>query len=121
MLINHSIRLSTVLAGLWKKFLFVFVSCIATFFAYRYLTDFYFVMPTAITGVLGTAIAFFLGFNNNQAYGRWWEARIIWGALVNDSRSWTRQVLNYTNPSTTVGEKALPNSLLTFIAVDPSI
>ncbi len=28
---------------------------------------------------------FFIGFNNNQAYDRWWEGRKIWGALVNDS------------------------------------
>jgi putative membrane protein len=42
---------------------------------------------------MGTAIAFFIGFNNNQAYDRWWEARIIWGGLVNDSRSWQEAIL----------------------------
>jgi putative membrane protein len=47
---------------------------------------------------LGTSIAFFVGFNNNQAYDRWWEARKIWGALVNDSRSWARSLLAFVAP-----------------------
>jgi len=55
-------------------------------------------LPPMLPTLLGTALAFFVGFNNNQAYDRWWEARIIWGALVNDSRSWARNVLEYTIP-----------------------
>lgn len=54
-------------------------------------------IPAAIPTSLGTAVAFFITFNNNQAYGRWWEARTIWGALVNDSRSWARNVLIYAD------------------------
>ena len=46
-------------------------------------------------GVLGTAISLILAFRTNQAYGRWWEARKVWGAIVNDSRSWARQVLTF--------------------------
>lgn len=38
-------------------------------------------------GALGMAIALFLGFKNNQAYDRFWEARKIWGAIVNASRT----------------------------------
>jgi len=51
-------------------------------------------MSLAVVTVLGTAISFFIGFINAQAYGRWWEARKIWGGLVNDSRSWCRMVLS---------------------------
>ncbi len=43
--------------------------------------------------IMATALAIFLGFKNNEAYGRWWEARIIWGLAVNYSRAWARQVL----------------------------
>ncbi len=52
-------------------------------------------IPVALATLMGTALAFFIGFNNNQAYDRWWEARIIWGGLVNDSRSWARSILQY--------------------------
>jgi len=37
--------------------------------------------------VIGTAVAFYVGFKNNQAYDRMWEARKIWGGIVNDSRA----------------------------------
>jgi putative membrane protein len=37
-------------------------------------------------------IALLLGFRSNQAYDRWWEARHIWGAIVNDSRTLSRQI-----------------------------
>jgi putative membrane protein len=32
-------------------------------------------------------------FRNSSAYNRWWEARTLWGALVNNSRSFARQIL----------------------------
>jgi len=38
-------------------------------------------------GFLGTAVAFLIGFRNNSAYGRWWEAHRIWSKLKYDSRS----------------------------------
>ncbi len=41
----------------------------------------------------GTAISIIVGFRNNYAYGRWWEARTLWGAIVNRSRTVARQVL----------------------------
>ena len=46
-------------------------------------------------GTMGAALSLFLAFRNNSAYGRWWEARILWGALVNHSRSFTRQALTF--------------------------
>jgi putative membrane protein len=39
----------------------------------------------------GTAIALFLGFMVNAAYARWWEARTLWGSVVNHSRNLARQ------------------------------
>jgi ion channel-forming bestrophin family protein len=48
---------------------------------------------------MGGAISVFLAFRTNSAYGRWWEARTIWGALVNDSRTFARQVLTMIESS----------------------
>jgi putative membrane protein len=53
-------------------------------------------IPLAVPAVLGTVISLLLGFRSNQAYDRWWEARQVWGAIVNDSRTLARQVLNFT-------------------------
>ena len=43
--------------------------------------------------LFGTAIALFVGFMVNAAYQRWWEARTLWGQVVNSSRSLAREAL----------------------------
>ncbi|PQV52614.1 bestrophin family protein [Paraburkholderia sp. BL21I4N1] len=48
---------------------------------------------TAPFSLIGIALAVFLGFRNNASYDRWWEARKLWGQLLNESRSLTREVL----------------------------
>jgi putative membrane protein len=53
-------------------------------------------IPIAVPTIIGTVISLLLAFRSNQAYDRWWEARTIWGAVVNDSRSLTRQILSFT-------------------------
>ncbi len=57
-----------------------------------------FEVPLSIVGILGTALAILLGFRNASAYERWWEARRIWGEIVNESRTLTRQVLTIVDP-----------------------
>lgn len=42
----------------------------------------------------GGAIGVIVGFRNNSSYARWWEARILWGQIVNNSRSFARQVVS---------------------------
>lgn len=73
-------------------------TCVATYYMHEYVVPRAIQIPATLATLLGTAIAFFVGFNNNQAYSRWWEARTIWGAIVNDSRSWARNILHYTVP-----------------------
>lgn len=49
-------------------------------------------LPWTPIALVGTAVAFLIGFQNNAAYGRIWEARKIWGGIVNNSRTWTMMV-----------------------------
>ncbi len=44
------------------------------------------IMPISIPAFLGTALSILLSFKVSQSYDRWWEARKIWGSIVNDSR-----------------------------------
>lgn len=97
MLIAQNIRLSRVLLDTWKVDIIMIISCTAVYLVREYLIAYHFEISPIIPTVLGTAIAFFIGFNNNQAYDRWWEARKIWGALVNDSRSFARSLINYVD------------------------
>ncbi len=45
--------------------------------------------------LLGTAVAFMTGFKSNAAYDRLWEARQIWGGIVNTSRTWAVMVTDF--------------------------
>lgn len=45
--------------------------------------------------LIGLALAIFLGFRNSASYERYWEARTLWGSLLNVSRSLTRQYLGW--------------------------
>ena len=52
-------------------------------------------IPWLPLSVIGVAVAFYIGFKNNQSYERLWEARKIWGAIVNSSRAWGSNVRAY--------------------------
>ena len=56
-------------------------------------------IPIAIPTLLGTTISLILGFRIAQSYDRWWEARKIWGEIVNESRTLTRQVMTFLKSS----------------------
>ena len=99
MLLKHSLSFSQIFAFTWKVDLLLLACCTLVYFLDTRLFFLQLSIPSSISAVLGTAIAFFIGFNNNQAYDRWWEARKIWGALTNDSRSWARSLWFYNTNS----------------------
>ena len=68
-------------------YLFIIVAIIPTalryFFGVKWL-----VIPWVAIALVGTATAFVVGFKNTQTYNRLWEARQIWGSIINTSRAW---------------------------------
>jgi putative membrane protein len=54
-------------------------------------------IPEIAVTVLGSALGILLGFRTSSAYGRWWEARTLWGAMVNNSRSLARQAISFSD------------------------
>jgi len=56
-------------------------------------------IPFPVVATLATALAIFLAFRNNSSYDRWWEARKIWGGVVNTSRTFARQITTFTSLS----------------------
>ncbi len=75
----------------WPALLYFLALSLAAEWAYEYTH----LKPTALPllplSVLITAMSIFLGFQINQCYERWWEARRLWGQLLNVSRSFGRQ------------------------------
>jgi len=43
--------------------------------------------------LLGVALSIYLGFRNNAAYDRWWEARKLWGQMIFDVRNLSRTAI----------------------------
>ncbi|MBT8306162.1 MAG: hypothetical protein KJN85_04435 [Maribacter sp.] len=67
---------------LW--FIFIIVLWVSV---YYFLDMDWFKIPWTPLALIGTAVAFVIGFQNNAVYGRIWEARKIWGGIVNTSRT----------------------------------
>lgn len=82
-------------------FLFIFLALIPVFL-FDVLGLKWLHVPWLPLGVLGTAVAFIVSFKNNASYDRLWEARKIWGGIVNASRSWTIMVKDFINNDHTV-------------------
>lgn len=74
-------------------FLTVLLLAIALYFFKIYVLNID--IPIAVGTFLGTAIALLLSFKLAQSYDRWWEARKIWGSIVNDSRSLVIQLISF--------------------------
>jgi putative membrane protein len=55
-------------------------------------------LPVVPLSIVGAAIGIFASFRANQAYDRWWEGRKLWGRMINSSRYWSSQVVQYTKP-----------------------
>lgn len=55
-------------------------------------------LPWVPIALVGTAVAFLVGFKNNATYNRLWEARQIYGAIVNSSRSWAIMAIDFVTP-----------------------
>ena len=52
-------------------------------------------IPLQVPTILGSLISLLLAFKTGQSYDRWWEARKIWGGIVNDSRTLVLQVRTF--------------------------
>ncbi len=82
----------------WSKKPFIF-GCIysAVICTISYFTGFSLALPWQPISVIGIAVAFYLGFKNNSSYDRTWEARKIWGSIVNNSRTFGAAVVSFVN------------------------
>lgn len=80
----------------WRMVLFSIATGSIAIFVYDYLDWKWVAIPWLPVSLVGTATAFFVGFKNNQSYDRSWEARKVWGAITNHSRSFSAAVRSFT-------------------------
>ena len=95
MLLNKGIPISFILRKIrYEIFYVLIIATIVYYFTLKYkaiIPE----MPLSIPAFLGTAISVILSFKLSQSYDRWWEARKIWGSIVNDSRSFILQLQSF--------------------------
>ncbi|QEO16343.1 bestrophin family protein [Acetobacter vaccinii] len=80
--IAHEIRFALLLMAAWD----LIVVILFQIFHQEWMEQ-----PSLPVSLIGSALALFMGFRNNSAYARWWEARTLWGAITNNCRSFGRQ------------------------------
>ncbi len=64
-------------------------------------------IPFIPVSLIGTAVAFYVGFKNNSSYSRLWDARRIWGSFVHASRAWGTYVSNHIHSGESLSPAAL--------------
>ncbi len=100
MYVKRKISPKIVLSFAWKHLVFFFIYGGIAVFIYHWLDHqgLNIAIPFLPVSTIGIAVAFYVGFKNNQSYDRFWEARKIWGGIVNYSRTWGNQVISFITP-----------------------
>ncbi|WP_235298010.1 bestrophin family protein [Portibacter marinus] len=97
MYVKRDISWKIIWSFAWKRVVFFIIYGIVVVYAYHFFEHqgVNVGIPFLPISVIGIAVAFYVGFKNNQSYDRFWEARKIWGGIVNYSRTWGNQVTSY--------------------------
>ena len=103
MIVQRTIRLKWILQieGWNILFFLVYGSAVCVLDSYFEHLAF----PVSEVSVLGIVVAILLGFRNNEAYNRYWEARTAWSDLMNASRNFVSQVMGYIQPPIEQGQE----------------
>ncbi len=73
----------------------ILYSCLVSYLCYFFPSA---ILPIGPFEYGGLIMGLILVFRVNAGYDRWWEARKLWGNIVNQSRNLTIILVNYTHP-----------------------
>lgn len=97
MYVRKNFNLASIIAFSWFHMIWLSLLAIGMATFYHFFSFEWMKIPWLPVSILGTAVAFYVGFKNNSAYDRLWEARKIWGGIVNSSRIWGSNVKAFIN------------------------
>jgi putative membrane protein len=92
MIVPRSRQITRMLHYVGTPLLLLVIYDVAVVAAYKVLRWEWVALPHIPLALYGSAIGIVVSFRNQSAYARWWEARTLWGAIINNSRSLARQV-----------------------------
>ncbi len=97
MITETGLKFSIIARVIWKRLAYLLLLSVVVVVTYDFWGQ-HVDLPNTPLAIFGTLLAILLGFRVNNAYQRWWEARMLWGKIVNDSRSTARMILSYVGP-----------------------
>lgn len=86
------------LPRIWPRVIGATTLAVLSSYAYNHLPQLHLSLTTTPFVLIGVPLGIFLGFRNNASYDRFWEARKLWGALVNMTRNLARQIATFIVP-----------------------
>lgn len=98
MIVPRGRQLFKMLAYVGKPLLVLVLYDLAVVVAYKVLHWEWVALPHIPLALFGSAIGIIVAFRNQSSYARWVDARTLWGAVINNSRSWARQVTTVMMP-----------------------
>lgn len=104
MIVKKVFRPIAVLRYMWMELLLSAVLSVSVFLLYHFEHLKSVSLPFSIAAIMGSALAIFLAFRNNNSYNRWWEARTIWGGLINNNRIFARQIIANADTAVQTGK-----------------
>src|SRR6516225_11711981 len=93
MIVSQSRKLGSLALYIGRPLALLFAFDIVVMVAFVFGGWTWLALPNIPLSIFGGVIGVLAGFRNTSAYARWWEARILWGTVVNSSRSLARQVI----------------------------
>jgi putative membrane protein len=98
MIVPRGRQITRMLQYVGRPLLLLVIYDLAVVAAYKIMHWNWVALPHIPLALYGSAIGIIASFRNQSSYGRWWEARTLWGAIVNNSRSLARQVTTVMLP-----------------------
>lgn len=98
MIVPQGRQLARMLQYVGRPLLLLVLYDLLIVLAYKVLHWDWIALPHIPLALFGSAIGIIVAFRNQSSYARWWEARTLWGAIVNNSRSFGRQVVTVMLP-----------------------
>ncbi|WP_088844219.1 bestrophin family protein [Hymenobacter gelipurpurascens] len=95
MYVRNNLRWRVIWKYAWKSLLLFTLYSVVVCFVYGPLRLHSVSIPWQPVSLLGTAVAFYIGFKNNGSYERFWEGRKLWGGIVNSSRTFAVEALEF--------------------------
>ncbi len=95
MLLDTHLPIGYILKRIWPDMTRVLLISVCFQVLKHYLGPYLPPIPLPLPAILGSSISLLLAFTISQSYERWWEARKVWGAIVNDSRTLVLQVRSF--------------------------